>query len=94
MNYPLIAVAAAWLLILVLLLLDLTGLRRRGRSLHWQASGLLLALGGVIVSGFAGDRRWPLSRLHEVRLVTFPLIVGGVALLCAGVLAQARARSS
>jgi hypothetical protein len=65
--------AAVWLLILAVLVLDLTGVWRRGAYFRWQGAGLLLIFGVVLISVFAEFRGWPASRLHVLRMITFPL---------------------
>ena len=88
----LLTLAAAWLFLLVVLVLDLTGLWRRSARFRWQAAGGLLMNGVVLASAFAEFRGWPASRLHVLRMVTFPLMLPGFALLLAGILVSGRAR--
>jgi hypothetical protein len=87
-----VVIAAAWLLILAVLVLDLTGVWRRGTYFRWQGAGLLLMLGVVLISMFAESRGWPASRLHVLRMITFPLALPGFALVLIGVFAHVRAR--
>lgn len=84
--------AAAWLLISAVLVLDLTGVWRRGAYFRWQGAGLLLVLGVVLISVFAEFRGWPASRLHVLRMITFPLALPGFALILIGVFVAVRAR--
>jgi len=87
-----VVLAAAWLLILAMLVLDLTGPRRRGAYFRWQGAGLLLMFGVVLTSTFAEFRGWPASRLHVLRMITFPLALPGFALVLIGVFVHVRAR--
>jgi len=87
-----VVLAAAWLLVLAVLVLDLTGLWRRGAYFRWQGAGVLLINGVVLASAFAEFRGWPASRLHVLRMATFPLMLPGFALLLTGILVYGRAR--
>jgi hypothetical protein len=86
----LILLAASWLLVLTLLVLDLADVLRRGTAWRWQATGSLLAIGAVLASAFLEFRGWPYSRLHTVRLITTPVILAGVVLLGIGLVVQFR----
>ncbi|HEY4851932.1 MAG TPA: hypothetical protein VII22_14140 [Streptosporangiaceae bacterium] len=59
---PLIAGGAAWVIVLTVLLLDLSGLRRRGRHMRWHAAGALVLMTGLLASEFAVERGWPQVR--------------------------------
>ena len=87
-----VVLAASWLLVLTLLVLDLTGLWRRGAYFRWQGTGLLLINGVVLTSGVALLRGWPGSRLDTIRMMTFPVMLAGFALLGVGIFVQSRAR--
>jgi hypothetical protein len=77
---------------LAVLVLDLTGLWRRGTDFRWQGTGQLLMLGVVLTWTFAEYRGWPASRLHVLRVTTFPLFLLGLALLLTGIFVYYRAR--
>ena len=91
---PLIVDGAAWVIALTALLLDLSGLTRRGRSLRWRATGALVLMTGLLASEFARQRGWPPSALHIVQLITLLAILAGIAFLAIGIRVQASARRS
>jgi hypothetical protein len=92
MTLGVVALAAAWLLTLAVLALDVTGIWRRGAYFRWQGTGMLLMIGVVLTSAFAEFRGWPAGRLHVLRMATFPLMLPGFALLLIAIFVHDRAR--
>ena len=89
-----VALAAAWLLTVAVLVLDLTGRWRRGTYFRWQVVGILLGIGAALTSAFAQLRGWPAGQLHGLRMIADPVIVAGAALVVVAASAQLRARRS
>lgn len=86
-----IALAAGWLAVLAVLLLDRAGIRRlRGTGRRWQGGGILLITSGLVISGMAALRDWPPVTAHRTHLVMLVLVVAGIAILIAGLGIQAR----
>jgi hypothetical protein len=79
---------------LTALLLELSGLSRRGPALRWHATGALVLMTGLLASEFARQRGWPPGPLHIVQLITLLAILGGIAFLAVGIRVQASARRS
>jgi hypothetical protein len=92
--YALILLGAAWAMVAALLLLDLSGLRRRGSYLRWQAGGLLLVISAVLAEVAAEQRGWSLRELHVLHLSGLVVVAGGVALFFVGLRALSIARSA
>jgi hypothetical protein len=90
--YALILLGIAWLAVAGRLALDLSGLRRRGPYLRWQAAGLLLVTTAVIAEVSAEQRGWPFSELHVLHLAGLAVVVGGIVLFCVGLRVQVSAR--
>jgi len=59
-----VAIAAAWLIGLAVLVLDVTGRWRRGAHFRWQGSGLLLGLSVVLLDSLAELSGWPEGQRH------------------------------
>ena len=89
---PVIALAASWLAALAVIVLDLTGVWRRGPYIRWQGFGVLLGIGAALTSSFVELRGWPASQLHGLRMVTDPIEVTGAVILTVASLGQVRAR--
>jgi hypothetical protein len=87
-----LALAAAWLLAVAVLTLDLTGVWRRGAYFRWQGLGVLIGIGAGLTSAFAQFRGWPASQLHGLRMITDPLTLAGAALLLVASLLQSGTR--
>ena len=90
--YALILLGAVWLVVAAVLLLDLTGLRRRGRYLRWQAAGLLLVMAAVLAELSAVQRGWSFSALHVLHLAGLAVVLAGLGLGGIGLRVQASAR--
>ena len=89
-----VALAAAWLLTVALLVLDLIGRMRRGTYFRWQGVGTLLAIGAMLTSAFAELRGWPAGQLYRLRMIADPVIVAGAALVIVAASVPFRARRS
>jgi hypothetical protein len=83
---------AAWVVVLVLLTLDLLGVRRLRAGRRWQACGIVLALAGVLAGGAAEARGWSGGGLRAAHLVLLPCVLTGIIVLAAGLVIQLRAR--
>ena len=88
MAVMLVALGVLWLAVLALLVLDLSGHRRRGANFRWQATGLLLINGVIGVSNIARERGWPSWQGGLVGLIEVPLVLLGLALLITGFVRQ------
>jgi hypothetical protein len=87
-----LALAAAWLLTVAVLTLDLTGVWPRGVYFRWQGLGVLIGIGAELTSAFAQFRDWPASQLHGLRMITDPVTLVGAALLVVASLLQSGTR--
>jgi hypothetical protein len=85
-----VLLAVAWLVVVAVLVLDLTGRWRRGAGFRWQAVGLLLGLGAVLTSAVARLRGWPDGQLHGLLMITDPATVAGAVLVLVGAFVQLR----
>jgi hypothetical protein len=90
--YALILLGAIWVMVLVVLVLDLSGLRRRGPYLKWQAAGLLLVNASVLAELSAEQRGWSFSSLHVLHLAGFAVVFAGLGLFGVGLRVQFSAR--
>jgi hypothetical protein len=88
----LIVSGTAWLVILLVLALDLSGRWPRRRGLRWVWAGLLLLMSAQLVSVFAHNRNWPNDQLLVIDGLT--LLIGLPALACIiiGVIGAVRSR--
>lgn len=91
--YALIVLGAVWLVVAAVLVLDLTGLRRRGRYLKWQAASLLLVMAAVLAELSAVQRGWSFSALHVLHLAGLAVVLAGLALCGVGLRVQVAARN-
>ncbi len=83
-NWIAVAAPVAGLVcVLVVLFMDVAGLRRLGGR-RWQGAGIALDLCGILASGFAQGRGWPAARLQMVHDLTLAFVLPGTALLAAG----------
>ena len=87
-----IAVAAlvAVVCVLVVLLMDVAGLRRLGRGRRWQGSGIALDLCGILARALAEGRGWPAARLQMVNDLMLAFVLPGTVLLAVGLVIQFR----
>jgi hypothetical protein len=76
----LIALCVAWLTVALALGLDLLGRKRRYAGSRWMATGLLVIMSAGVFSQFAHVRKWPLSHLTVIDMLT--LAVGSVGIVC------------
>jgi hypothetical protein len=87
-----ILLAVSWLAILVVLVLDLTGLRRRAAYDRWIGTGLLLMNGVILTTQFAelhGRQSNQLEMLHTIEL---PVVLAGAAIVGVGACKALRGR--
>jgi hypothetical protein len=87
-----VAIAATFLIVLAVLVLDVTGRVRRAPYFRWQGAGLLLMFGVMFATQLAEDRGWPSSRLHALHSIEMPVILAGIAFVGVGLLVFARER--
>jgi uncharacterized membrane protein YhaH (DUF805 family) len=80
----LIVLAASWLVILTILVLDFAGRTRRGTFWRWQGTGFLLMIGDSLANEFAEYRGWSPSRLDTLNWITLPLGLAGLVLVGIG----------
>lgn len=78
--------------VLVVLVMDVAGLRPLGRGRRWQGSGIALDLCGILASAFAQGRSWPAAQLQLVHDLTLAFVLPGTALLAAGLVIGFRRR--
>jgi hypothetical protein len=76
----LIALCVAWLTVALALGLDLLGRKRGYPGSRWMATGLLVIMSAGVFSQFAHVRKWPLSHLTVIDMLT--LAVGSVGIVC------------
>lgn len=84
------ALAAAWPVLLAVLLLDATGRRRLQAGRRWQGYGILLAVSGVPACAFSEASGWPVAQLPVTRHVMDAAILSGVGLLAIALAIQFR----
>jgi hypothetical protein len=93
----LIVLCAAWLVLALAVLADLTGHRpprheSLGLAYRWMGAGLLLMCTGAAVRQFGEVRKWPVSRLLVLDTLNLVLTVAGVACVITGIVAAVRSR--
>jgi hypothetical protein len=82
--------AATWLAILTLVVLEFAGVTRRGTSWRWGGIGVLLVVSAGVADTFAQYRGWSFSRIDSVNSITIPVAVAGFILLSVGTVMRAR----
>ena len=90
-NTALITLAASWLLLLTVLVLEFAGIRRRGTAWRWQGTGLLIMNTAALIYTFAQVRGWSYARLDTLISITFPVTLAGGAFFVIGVAVLVRA---
>lgn len=86
------ALAAAWLVLLAMLLMDAAGRRRLQVGRRWQGYGILLGVSAVLVSACSEAGGLPAARLRLAHDVMDAGVLSGVALLVIGLAVQFRTR--
>jgi len=87
-----IVVAATWLLIPAVLIVDFAGITRRGTFIRWGVIGVLLVESAGVADTFAQYRGWSSSRIDSVNSITIPIAVAGFVLLGIGQVMRAMER--
>jgi hypothetical protein len=84
--------AGSWLLILIVLVLDLTGVLHRGTGFRWEATGLLILNTAVDATAFARFHSWTGSQLYALQSAAWPVMLAGFATFLVGLIIQERNR--
>jgi hypothetical protein len=90
LGVSLIVVSSAWLVIAAVLVLELTGLRRRGQPARWQGAGLLLLMSAAVADAFTAQRGWPPARRQAVHLAGLAVAAAGGLIFLRGLRRPAR----
>jgi hypothetical protein len=90
LGLSLIVVSSAWLVIAAVLVLEVTGLRRRGRHVRWQAGGLLLLMSAAVADAFTAQRGWPPAPLRAVHMAGLGVAAAGGLIFLRGLRRPAR----
>ena len=82
LGLALIVVSAAWLVIAAVLVLEVTGVRQRGRHARWQGAGLLLLMSAAVADAFTARRGWPPGQVQAIHLAGLAVAaVGGLVFM-------------
>lgn len=84
LGLSLIVVSSAWLVIAAVLAAEVTGLRRRGVHVRWQAGGLLLLMSAAVADALGAQRGWPPARLRAVHLAGLAVAAAGAVTFLRG----------
>jgi drug/metabolite transporter (DMT)-like permease len=79
-----IALAGAWFLVLVRLVLDWTGIRRSDPRFRWWGAGLLVGLSSGLINSVMQLRGWSASQRLPLGSVSLVLALVGCVLLAVG----------
>jgi len=87
-----IVLAASWLFILAVLVLEFAGILRRGTAWRWLGTGLLVMNSAALIGDLARLRGWSVSQLDTLHAITLPVTLAGFALVVIGLSVQVKAR--
>jgi hypothetical protein len=84
--------ASSWVFLLTMLVLDLTGVLRRGTGFRWTATGYLIAIAAEGSSRFAQSHDWTGSWASVLGTAAVAVAVAGFAIGIRGAVIQDRER--
>jgi hypothetical protein len=87
-----ILLAVSWLVILVALVLDLTGLRRRAAYDRWIGTGLLLMISVILTTQFAELHGWQSNQLEMLHTFELPVVLASAAIAGIGAVRARRGK--